>query len=67
MPKGRVKWFNEQKGYGFIEQEDGKDIFVHFSGVTGDGFRTLQPDQQVEFEVTDSDKGPKAINVSVLS
>lgn len=67
MPSGKVKWFNEQKGYGFIEQEDGKDIFVHYTGITGDGFRTLHPDQMVEYEIEESDKGPKAINVSVMA
>lgn len=66
MPTGKVKWFNEQKGYGFIEQEEGKDIFVHFSGIAGDGFKTLHPEQPVEYEVSDSDKGPKAVNVRVV-
>ncbi len=65
--KGKVKWFNDQKGYGFITPEDGsKDLFVHFSGVKGNGFKSLAEGDQVEFEVTDSDKGPKAINVELL-
>lgn len=62
--KGTVKWFNDQKGYGFITPEDGsKDVFVHHSAIQMDGFKTLQENQQVEFERIDSDKGPKAANV----
>jgi len=65
--KGKVKWFSDQKGYGFITPDDGsKDLFVHFSGVNGNGFRSLRQDDKVEFEVGESDKGPKAVNVSVL-
>lgn len=60
---GRVKWFNEQKGYGFIEQEGGQDIFVHYSGINGEGFKNLYEGQLVQFEITDGEKGPKAINV----
>lgn len=60
---GKVKWFNEKKGYGFIEREDGKDVFVHFSAIKGDGFKTLTEGQTVEFEVIEGDKGPQAINV----
>ncbi len=60
---GKVKWFNEKKGYGFIEREDGKDVFVHFSAIKGDGFKTLTEGQAVEFEVIEGDKGPQAINV----
>ncbi len=60
---GRVKWFNEQKGYGFIEQEGGQDIFVHYTGITGDGFKNLYEGQLVKFEVTEGEKGPKAVNV----
>lgn len=60
---GTVKWFNESKGYGFIEQEDGPDVFVHFSAITGDGFRTLTDGQKVEFSITDGQKGPQAENV----
>lgn len=63
MPKGRVKWFDESKGYGFIEQENGADIFVHHTGITGDGFKTLKEDASVEFETEESPKGPRAIAV----
>ena len=62
--KGKVKWFNDQKGYGFITPEDGsRDLFVHHSAILSDGFRTLAENQEVEFEVVQSDKGPKAANV----
>ena len=60
---GTVKWFNETKGYGFIAQEDGPDVFVHFSAIQGDGFKTLTDGQKVEFTVTDRQKGPQAENV----
>jgi cold shock protein len=60
---GRVKWFNDSKGYGFIEQEGGKDIFVHFSAIEGDGFKSLAEGQKVEFEVIDGAKGPQAAKV----
>ena len=60
---GTVKWFNETKGYGFIAQEDGPDVFVHFSAIQGDGFKTLTDGQKVEFTVTDGHKGPQAENV----
>ena len=63
MAKGRVKWFNESKGYGFIEQDNGSDVFVHFSAITGEGFKTLQEGQEVEFDVTSGPKGPQAANV----
>ena len=63
MARGRVKWFNEKKGFGFIEQEGGPDVFVHFSAITGEGFKTLAEGQQVEFEVTQDAKGAKAQNV----
>ncbi|MBF8250979.1 MAG: cold-shock DNA-binding domain protein [Deltaproteobacteria bacterium] len=63
MAKGKVKWFNESKGYGFIEQESGSDVFVHFSAITGEGFKTLQEGQEVEFDVTSGPKGPQAENV----
>ncbi|MBI5194398.1 MAG: cold-shock protein [Nitrospira sp.] len=63
MPKGRVKWFNDKKGYGFIEQENGEDVFVHFSAIQGDGFKTLGEGQEVEFEVSDGPKGVHAKNV----
>lgn len=63
--KGTVKWFNNQKGYGFISDESGKDIFVHFSGLNMDGFKTIEEGQAVEFEIIDGDKGPQATNVTV--
>ena len=66
MTKGRVKWFNDAKGYGFIEQEIGEDVFVHFTAIQTDGFKTLAEGQQVEFEVTDGKKGPQAANVLKL-
>ncbi len=61
--KGTVKWFNAQKGYGFIEVEDGQDVFVHYSEIKGDGHRSLDEGQCVEFEITQSQKGPAASNV----
>lgn len=65
--KGTVKWFNDQKGYGFITPEDGsKDLFVHHSGIQADGFRTLAENQKVEFDMVQSDKGPKATNVRII-
>ena len=60
---GTVKWFNETKGYGFIAQEDGPDVFVHFSAIQGDGFKTLNDGQKVEFTVASGQKGPQAENV----
>ncbi len=63
MPTGRVKWFNNSKGYGFIVQEDGPELFVHYSAIQGDGYKTLVEGQAVQFEVTQSDKGPQAANV----
>ncbi len=63
MAKGTVKWFNDQKGYGFIAQEDGPDVFVHFSAIQSEGFKTLSEGQDVEFEVVDGPKGPQAANV----
>ena len=66
--KGTVKWFNDQKGYGFITPEDGsKDVFVHHSGIQSEGFRTLAENQKVEFDIIQSDKGPKAANVKPLA
>lgn len=67
MSKGTVKWFQKQKGYGFItNEEDGKDVFVHYSGIAGDGFKNLEEGQAVEFDVVDGAKGPQATNVTVL-
>ena len=63
MSDGKVKWFNDRKGYGFIEQEDGKDVFVHHSAIIGDGFKTLKEGQRVKFDVTEGPKGPQASNV----
>jgi len=63
MAKGKVKWFNETKGYGFIEQENGEDVFVHFSAVQGSGFKTLAEGDKVEFDIVQGEKGPKAVNV----
>ncbi|MBS3758989.1 MAG: cold-shock protein [Desulfobacterales bacterium] len=65
MAKGTVKWFNEKKGYGFIEQEDGSDVFVHFSGINGTGFKTLNEGDKVSFTVEQGQKGPAAVDVSV--
>ena len=66
MNKGTVKWFNNQKGYGFITAEDGKDVFVHFSGLNMEGFKTLEEGASVEFDITDGAKGPQAVNVTVV-
>jgi CspA family cold shock protein len=66
MLQGTVKWFNESKGFGFIEQEEGKDIFVHYSAIAGSGFKTLNEGDKVEFEVVDGPKGPAAANVNKI-
>jgi len=66
MKQGTVKWFNNEKGFGFIEVEGEKDVFVHFSAIAGDGFKSLEEGQKVEFEVTEGPKGPQAANVSKL-
>lgn len=66
MSKGTVKWFNNQKGYGFITAEDGKDVFVHFSGLNMEGFKTLEEGASVEFDITDGAKGLQAVNVEVV-
>src|SRR5438067_6154037 len=64
MPIGKVKWFNDAKGYGFIETTEGKDIFVHYSAIVKDGFKTLAEGQEVSFEIVEGAKGPQAANVS---
>lgn len=64
--KGKVKWFNESKGFGFIEQEDGKDVFVHYSAIEGSGFRTLTEGDEVEFEVVEGPKGLQASKVNKI-
>ena len=64
MEQGQVKWFNAQKGYGFITKDDGQDVFVHYSAISGDGFRSLQQGERVEFEITQGPKGLQAANVS---
>lgn len=66
MSEGKVKWFNERKGFGFIETSEGNDVFVHFSAIQDSGFRTLQEGQRVSFEVQQGQKGPAAANVRAL-
>ena len=63
MPIGQVKWFNDSKGYGFIEHENGSDVFVHFSAIQMDGFKTLDEGEKVEFDIVEGPKGPQAANV----
>ena len=63
---GKVKWFNAAKGYGVITGDDGKEVFVHFSAIVADGYKTLDEGQAVEYEVNDGDKGPQAVNVTKL-
>lgn len=67
MARGKVKWFSDQKGFGFISQENGDDVFVHHTAITGEGFKTLAEGQAVEFEVTSGPKGPRADKVVKLS
>ncbi len=63
MATGRVKWFNNAKGYGFIEREEGGDVFVHYTAIQGDGFKTLAEGQTVQFDIAQGEKGPQAVNV----
>ena len=67
MKQGTVKWFNAKKGFGFISDEDGNDVFVHFSGIVADGYKSLEDGQKVQFEVVDGEKGPQATEVSVIA
>ncbi|MCR4717054.1 MAG: cold-shock protein [Lachnospiraceae bacterium] len=67
MKQGTVKWFNGKKGYGFISDEEGNDVFVHFSGIVMDGFKSLDEGQKVQFEVVDGEKGPQATEVTVIA
>ncbi|WP_096154340.1 MULTISPECIES: cold-shock protein CspD [Bacillus] len=66
MQNGKVKWFNNEKGFGFIEVEGGDDVFVHFSAIQGDGFKSLEEGQEVSFEIVDGNRGPQAANVTKL-
>ena len=66
MSQGTVKWFNDQKGFGFISADDGKDYFVHFSGIVSEGYKTLPEGAKVQFEIESTDKGPRAVQVSVI-
>ncbi|WP_174733046.1 cold-shock protein [Mesobacillus harenae] len=64
MATGKVKWFNSEKGFGFIEREDGEDLFVHFSAIQGEGFKSLDEGQEVTFDIEEGQRGPQAVNVS---
>jgi len=66
MAQGTVKWFNSEKGFGFITQDGGADVFVHFSAIAGDGYKELKENQRVEFDVTDGPKGPQAASVVLI-
>lgn len=66
MEEGTVKWFDERKGFGFIERQDGQDVFVHYSDIEGEGFRTLEDNQKVLFDIGQGDKGEKAVKVQVI-
>lgn len=67
MHQGKVKWFNIEKGYGFIEYNDGEDVFVHFTGIQGEGFRTLDEGQEVSFEIIEGNRGPQAASVELMA
>ncbi len=67
MHEGKVKWFNNEKGYGFIEYNDGEDVFVHFTGIQGEGFRTLEEGQAVTFEIIEGNRGPQAASVFLIA
>jgi cold shock protein len=66
MAAGKVKWFNDSKGFGFIERDGGKDVFVHYTAIVGEGFKTLPEGAQVEFELLETERGPQAANVTVV-
>ncbi|MCU9613599.1 cold-shock protein [Caldibacillus lycopersici] len=66
MATGKVKWFNAEKGFGFIEQEGGNDVFVHYSAIQGDGFKTLEEGQEVSFDIEEGQRGPQAVNVQKM-
>jgi CspA family cold shock protein len=66
MEQGKVKWFNSEKGYGFIQREDGKDVFVHYSAIQMDGYKNLEEGKSVEFDIVEGEKGPQAANVKVI-
>ncbi|MBE4910108.1 cold-shock protein [Cytobacillus suaedae] len=66
MQNGKVKWFNSEKGFGFIEVQGGEDVFVHFSAIQGEGFKTLEEGQEVSFEIVEGNRGPQAANVTKL-
>lgn len=66
MQNGKVKWFNNEKGFGFIEVEGGEDVFVHFSAISGEGFKSLEEGQEVSFEIVEGNRGPQAANVTKL-
>ena len=66
MVNGVVKWFSNNKGYGFIAQEDGTDVFVHYTGINGEGFKSLQEGDRVTFEIEEGEKGPAAVNVTIV-